>query len=334
MTEALWIREQDVVDLVDLPAAIEALRELLPDEASGTAATLLKRHVDWGEGALHALGGAIPLAGIAGTKSWVHTHNGACPLLVLFDSADGSLSAIIEAFALGQMRTSAMSGLATDLLAVPDAKVLSLAGTGKQSLAQVAAVLAVRPIELIRVWSRTAANAHAFAARVKDEFGVDTEVAATPTEALSAADVITLATRATIPFVTVALPRRGAHINAIGAITPERAEFEPDLLDRATIVAVDSVPHAREASSELRTYFGDHDEGWTRVQPLSQLVARSTRRPHDADLTVFKAMGLGLADVAIGARVLALAVAEGRGRPVPQPNHARPRLVHHQNNQR
>jgi alanine dehydrogenase len=89
---------------------------------------------------LHAIGAAYPQEGIAGTKTWAHTSGGACPLLILFSAETGNLLAIIEAFALGQMRTGGISGVATQWLAAPHADVLGLIGTGKQALAQLAAV--------------------------------------------------------------------------------------------------------------------------------------------------------------------------------------------------
>jgi ornithine cyclodeaminase len=102
---------------------------------------------------------------VVGTKTWTHTEGGANPLLILFDAANGQLVAVIEAFALGQLRTAAISGLATRWLAAPDAAEMALVGAGKQALAQVAAVAAVRKLGRVRVASRNPENAAAFAKR-------------------------------------------------------------------------------------------------------------------------------------------------------------------------
>jgi ornithine cyclodeaminase len=319
MTGAVWISEQDVAKAVDLPAAIGALREGLREEAGGTGQTMVKTHALWDErSTLHAIGGVLSLAGLVGTKTWAHTPGGACPLLLLFDAGTGALRAVVEAFALGQLRTAAVSGLATDLLAAPDAAELAIAGAGKQALAQVAAVLAVRPIGRVRVWSRTPARAEEFAGRVRSDLGVSTSVAGTPAELVRGAHVVTLATRATEPFLDAGAPGPGTHLNAIGAVTPERAEFAPSLLRRADVIAADSVAQARALSREFRDHLGGTDAAWSAVQPLSALVARGARRPEGADLTVFKAMGIGLADVALGAFLLKAGV----GHAIPQPTRA------------
>src|SRR5262249_44907006 len=144
---SLWITEEQVVSLMNLPEAIEAIERGLLLEAQGEAKNLVKTHVAWANGGtLHAIGAVFPEAGFAGAKTWSHTPGGATPLLVLFDSKTGALKAIIEAFALGQMRTAGASGVATRWLAAEGADDFAIIGTGKQALAQVAAVIAVRPI--------------------------------------------------------------------------------------------------------------------------------------------------------------------------------------------
>ena len=128
----VWISEQQIVSLMNLSGAIEALEAGLAQQASGAASNMGKTHVAWGHSNLHAIGAAFQDAGTVDTKTWAHTEGGACPLLILFDSANGQLKAILEAFALGQMRTGGISGVATKWLARPDADVLALIGTGKQ----------------------------------------------------------------------------------------------------------------------------------------------------------------------------------------------------------
>src|SRR5262249_22800552 len=122
--DALWLTEADVCALLDLDGAIEVLSAALEDAARGAAQNMAKTHVAWGGGStLHALGAIQSAAGFAGTKTWAHTEGGASPLLVLFDAKNGELAAVIEAFALGQLRTSATSAVATRWLARPDADV-------------------------------------------------------------------------------------------------------------------------------------------------------------------------------------------------------------------
>src|SRR5438477_5508628 len=139
----LWISEADVVAMMDIGDATAALEKALLEEARGDAKNMVKTHVAWGDGAtLHAIGAVFAKEQFAGTKTWAHSKGGATPLLILFDSETGALKAIIEAFALGQMRTASASGVATDLLAPKDADDFAIIGTGKQAITQVAAIIA------------------------------------------------------------------------------------------------------------------------------------------------------------------------------------------------
>src|SRR5258707_1825298 len=167
---------------------------------------MVKTHVEFDEGStLHAIGATFPQDGFAGTKTWAHTKGGATPLLILFDSHDGALKAVIEAFALGQMRTAAASGVATKWLAADAAAEFAIVGTGKQALPQVAAVLAVRPVKQIRIFGRNRERLDAFVARVSQEFEVNATAAESNAEALDGASVITVVTRATEPIVTASV---------------------------------------------------------------------------------------------------------------------------------
>jgi alanine dehydrogenase len=328
MSCGLWISEADVVSLMSLPEAIDALRDGLREEAGGRAANMVKTHATWDNGStLHAIGAVFEGWGVVGTKTWAHTAGGAMPLLILIDAQDGAVLAIIEAFALGQMRTGGISGLGADVMARADARRMAIVGAGKQSLAQVAAVAAVRPLDRVTVWSPTAANREALAARIEQTLRIEAIATATLDEALDGADVVTLATRARTPFLTRDALPRGVHINAVGAITPERAEFEPALLERAGVLAADSVPQVRKLSREFIEALGDDEGAWARLQPLSALVAAGTTRPADADLTVFKAMGMGISDLSLGIAVLKRARAAGLGRPLPEVKRQAPRLT-------
>jgi ornithine cyclodeaminase len=280
-----WVTEDEVRERLTLRAAIDAVEAALRREASGDAHTMLKTHVAWGDGhTLHAIGGVD--GDLVGTKTWAHTAGGANPLLILWDSETGERRAVIEAFLLGQLRTAAMSGVATRLLADPTTGIAAVIGTGKQAGPQVDALRAVLPIDEVRVFSPNEAHRTSFAARV-DGVACDTVDAA-----VDGAGVITTATRATSPFLRSAMVESGAHVNAIGAITPERAELCADLVDRAALVS-DSVESAMRLAREV----ADRD-----LRPLSSVLAAGSRP--DADVTVFKAMGIGLADVALGRAIL------------------------------
>src|SRR5258708_23655589 len=156
--------------MMDIGGAIGALERGLVAESQGNAQNMIKTHAEWDGSSLHAIGAVFPAVGFCGTKTWAHTKDGATPLLMLFDSNNGSLKAVIEAFALGQMRTAAASGVATRWLAAAGANEFAMIGTGKQAITQVAAVLAVRPIRHIRVFSPAEARPNQFVTGLRSGF--------------------------------------------------------------------------------------------------------------------------------------------------------------------
>ncbi|HXJ02553.1 MAG TPA: ornithine cyclodeaminase family protein [Micropepsaceae bacterium] len=327
MTDPLWITEADCVEALSLPEAIPALEAGLALEAAGTARNMAKTHQIWGDHhTLHAIGAVVEGAHIVGTKTWAHTAGGATPLVTLWNSETGKLEAIIEAFALGQMRTGGISGVATAHMAREDADDLAIVGTGKQAITQVMAVAAVRPLKRIRVFSPTPENRRSFIARLERLLPATDLVEATSVEsAVKDAAIITLVTRAKTPVLTAAMIAPGTHLNAVGAITPEREEFTQDVFGRVSAIAVDTVDSVKSLSAEFAKRFGTGD--WSAVRPLSELVAPHAVRPKGADITLFKAMGMGLSDLALGIEILKRVRAKGGGRPFPHPKPAQPRLV-------
>jgi ornithine cyclodeaminase len=326
MSDPIWITEADVVELVDLGDAIAALERALAEEAAGRAQNMVKTHVGWGEANLHAIGAVFTGARLAATKTWAHTPGGATPLLVVIDAENGSLKCIIEAFALGQMRTGGIAGVATDWLAAEAADELAIVGTGKQALLQVAAVHAVRPLRRVRVFSPRPESRRQFIAKVRTELELEALEAGTVAEAVEGVPIVTLVTRATAPFLAAGMLARGAHVNAVGAITPEREEFAQDLFDRASRIVVDSLPAVQKLAKEFMTRFGPPGPRWDKVTPLARVVAGGAGRQAGDDLTLFKAMGMGISDLALGAEIYARAVAVGKGRPFAHPQRAKPRI--------
>ena len=137
---------------------------------------------------------------------------------------------------------------------------------------------------------------------------------------VAGAAIVTLATRAREPFLHADMLARGAHVNAIGAITPDRAELSADVFTRCDVVVADSLPAVQRLSREFQMQYGSGD--WADVVPLSRIVALGQARRAGTDVTLFKAMGTGVADVALGAEVLAAAPRSGRGRAIAPPTPA------------
>lgn len=322
----IWITGKEVAELVSLEDAIEALQAGLALEGKGEAKNVTKALGTWGDGSsMHALGSMFPQAGYVGFKTWANTKQGASAIFELFDSNTGQSLAIIEAGLLGTLRTSGISGLATRWMARPDADEMALIGTGHQSLMQVVAVAAVRPLKRLRVFSPTEAHRKAFVEEAAAQFAFDVVEAKSVAEATKGAGIVTLMTRAREPFFTAADLDRGSHLNAVGAILPAFAEFTQDVFGRTSMVVVDHIPNAKVASREFKERYDGGGGSWDEVKELSAVIAAGTTRPADADVTLFKALGMGISDLSVARVVYERAKEKGIGREIPKPARAQAR---------
>ena len=233
------ITEADVLRLLPMPEAVRLVREAFTGLATGTAQNQARRRLVTPAGAvLHQLAGSF--GKYFGAKIYsTHVKYGAWFTVLLYDAATARPLAEIEANHLGQIRTGAASGVATDLLARPDASVLGVIGTGFQAETQIAAIRAVRQIREVRVWSRSEERRLAFAQKV------NARATASAEEAIRGADIIVTATYAKDPVLEDAWVKPGAHINAIGSNNPQRREIPAELINRAARIAVDAIDQAK-----------------------------------------------------------------------------------------
>lgn len=314
MTQAIrYLSEADVVGVLDMPRAIDALADTLALQGQGQARNVPKALATWGDGSsMHALGSVVTgEGGVCGFKNWVHTRQGGGSVFTLFDADRGTLLAVIEARALGMLRTAAITGLATRTLAPASPRHAALIGTGPQAVTQLAALAAVRQPQSVRVYSPTPEKRAEFVRRAQGRYPFSIEAADSLAQALAGAEIVTLITRAEQPFVDAAALRDCRHLNAVGAILPAKAEFAQDVFERADLVVVDDLENARRGSRELRGRYGAGVEPWEGVSVLCDLLARGagSQRPPDARMTLFKGMGMGLSDLAL-ARVVYQAACE------------------------
>jgi|HigsolmetaAR201D_1030396.scaffolds.fasta_scaffold05210_2 Predicted ornithine cyclodeaminase, mu-crystallin homolog len=313
----LILKEPDVQRLLLMRECIRLMREAFQALGSGEAINQPRRRLILDTGSiLHQM--AASCRGYFGTKIYsTNPRGGAYFAVLLYEAATARPLAFIEADHLGQIRTGAASGLATDLLAAPDADTLGIIGSGFQARSQVEAVCAVRPIRQVRVWSRSANKRNSFAEQMSEKLKIPVNPVESAEAAVRDAPVVVTSTYAKEPVLESRWIAPGTHINAIGSNNPARRELPPDLLCRAREIVVDSVEQARIEAGDLVLALNDND--WReKVVPLEKVLASSeppVRGPED--ITVFKSVGLAVQDVAAAAYVYERARAEGLGVDVP-----------------
>lgn len=313
---AIWLEESDVASLVSLNDTIGALESSLRSVAVGEGLNIPKALGSFDDGSsMHSLGSALPSRGYCGFKNWINTKRGAKAVYMLFDSNEGRLVAMMEANALGQLRTAAMTGVGTKWVAKTGASDMAVIGSGRQALMQVAAVNAVRPLKRLRVWSPTPEKRESFAAELAKRLPARIDVADTLESATDGAEIVTLITRARDPFLHSSVLAPGTHLNAVGAILPTHAEFNQEVFERIGLIAVDDVNNARRGSRELIEYFdkGAGKGEWERVKLIGDVIAGVQSLPESSDITLFKSMGTGISDLSVAMLAYERAIARQLG---------------------
>ena len=229
-------------------------------------------------------------------------HQGA---VVLFDGETGEIRAILNASAVTAIRTAAVSGVATRLLAREDARELAILGAGVQARSHLEAMQLVREFERARIWSRTFEHARLLAEEAQPRTPFPLEPVTSAEAAVRAADVVVTATSSPEPVVERPWLARGAHVNAVGASVPTARELDTATIASASLF-VDRRESALNESGEVLVALREGAITPEHIQAeLGELLAgtRPARRSPE-ELTVFKSLGLAVEDLAAAEHVL------------------------------
>ena len=266
-----------------IPAMADALRELSAGAVLQPLRTVLPVSEHGGFlGVMPACGRALgaKLVTFYPQNKDIHTHHA---MILLFRPETGEPLAVMDGRLITEMRTAAVSAVATRLLARADPKVLTILGSGVQARSHLEALRLVREFTEVRVWSPR--NAESFAR----EFRV--LAATSPEEAARGADVIVVATAATAPVLRGEWLAPGAHINAVGATRPNWRELDDEVLRRATIYV-----ESREAALKES---GDVIAAGKEPIEIGEVIAGKQRGRTSVDqITLFKSVGVAAEDIA------------------------------------
>ena len=312
----------DVVRLVPMPAAIEAMRAAFRELSGGTADVPLRTHLDVGGGVALFMPGHLRETGALGAKVVsVFGANAARglpaihALVVLLDAETGMPCAVLDGTRLTALRTGAATGLATDLLARADASVLAVFGAGVQSRTQIEAVRAVRQVREVRLIDSVRSAAEQLAQELRAvEDAPEVRIMHDPRSAVEGVDLIVTATTSPIPVFPGEAVQAGAHVSGIGSYTPEMQEVDAELVQRATVV-VDARDGALAEAGDLVIPLRDGLIGEDHIHAeLGEIVSgRAPGRTRPDEITFFKSVGNAAQDLAVAARALKEAERLGEG---------------------
>ena len=320
----LFVTQTEVPKLLPMAECVEVMAATMESLARGRTILPLRQILWLPEriGALGLMPGALLEDGVLGLKAItlfpgnegtpLDTHQGA---VLLFDGSNGALLAVLDATSITAIRTAAVSGVATRLLARENAGDLAVLGSGVQARTHLEAMRCVRRVRRVRVWSRSAENARAFAATESKRQGIAIQVVASPREAVVGADLICTATSAREPILRGEWISPGAHVNAVGSSIPSARELDADAVRRSRLYA----DRRESLENEGGDFLLAKREGAVRddhvVGEIGEVaIGRVPGRRSPEEITLFKSLGLAVEDVASAKHIYDKARATGAGR--------------------
>src|SRR5205807_1734495 len=201
----------------------------------------------------------------------------------------GTRLALIQAAYLGQVRTGAASGVATQYMARPDAVEVGLFGSGKQARTQLQAVAKVRKLRRVQVYSLNEERRRAFAQEMTEVCQCEIEPVPRPEMAAEDKDIIITATTSREPVLNGHWVAEGTHLNVIGSNFLGKAEVDAVAVRRCDSIVVDSKDQARLEAGDFVQPLEEGSIHWADIHELGQvIVGRFTGRAHPEDVTLFK----------------------------------------------
>ena len=326
----LLLSDKDVHALLPMAECIDVMADALKAVATGNAQLPLRTIIRLPDsvnafGTMPAVLGAGTEASIGAKIITVFPGNDATPfdshigVVLLCDGGNGSLLAIADASSITAIRTSAVSGLATRLLANPDASELAILGAGVLALPHLDAVCAVRAIKRVRIWSRSGgaagSRAQVFAERARARHvGIEIVVAHSVQAAVDGAHVVCTITSSRTPLLEGEWLSPGTHVNAVGASLASARELSSDAVMRSRLY----VDRRESALAEAGDFLVPRSEGLITdahiVGELGELALGTIAgRTNPHEITLFKSLGLAVEDVAALRYIYSRAQATGAG---------------------
>ncbi|MFE2881358.1 ornithine cyclodeaminase family protein [Streptomyces sp. NPDC059272] len=306
--DVLFLSGDRVTDLLDADAAIASQRAAFTALGDGTAdlpgkimhpsrfddsvvfAYVSRLSAD--TGAVAKFGSVNPANARAGLPT-IHA------VISALDPVTGRLVAVMDGTAVTTLRTAAGSAVAVDALAAPDATRLAVLGSGTQALAHVRAIVRVRDLTSVHLWSPNPERRTRAAETLAAELPFPVEPSATAREAVTGASVVAACTLSTTPVVHGEWLTPGCTVVSVGSFEPTRSEVDPDVLRRSAAVVADDPETAAEHAGPI---VGALREGLLTPDDLiplgAVLTGRRTARTRPDDIVYYNSVGLGIQDAA------------------------------------
>ncbi len=308
----LYFPEALVRSALPMRDAVAAVEKVFRELGEGGAQNRSRQRVRIPGRMLHTMSAGSAAFGHLGVKAYLSGRDGACFVLLLFDQASGALAAIMEADALGQIRTGAATGVAADHLAAGSAGTVGIVGCGVQGRTQLEALAVVRPLRRVEAFCRNPETRRSFATAMSASLGVEVVPVESAETAVRDKEMVVAITSARDPVVRGAWLAPDAFVAAAGGNALTRRELDSAAVRRAGRIVVDDREQARLECGDLAPLTAAGELDWDGIETLGEVVAAG--KPTDPrGGALFESQGIAAEDIAVAA----LAYERARGEAVP-----------------
>lgn len=289
----MHISDQQVSALLDYRSVVDVLALAFTDMANGKAQVHPRQRTECADVMLSSMGAIWLTEAVAGMKVYTTLKGAFCFGIVLFDTTSNKILAVLDGQELTRFRTAAITSLAASRVMTRPPGRLAVIGAGYQGRAQVECLCEFFKFEEICIVDPMADRN--WCSNISERWKTPVNVLGAE-EAVREADIVVTATRSAQPVLQGAWLKPGAFVAAMGTSSPKKRELDDATLQRARRIYVDWRPQGIEEAGEIVLWQEGRDLG--KVFDLSQLVALRSNQSDGSDITIFKSVGVGLADVA------------------------------------
>lgn len=313
----LILQADEVADLLTLDEVREAVRLGMMEQAGGHVQLPTRLTIDAasGHGWMRLMPAILNQSKVMGFKAMHSTPGvGVRYVVMLYDLESGALLAVIDADWLTSRRTAATAALGVDVLARPSASTAGVVGSSEQARAMLSSVARVRRLKRVKVYSPTPEHRQRFAAEMSGSLGLEVIAVDGAQHAFDESEIVISIFRAgRQPLILSEWIEPGTHLHAASSVRLDARELDDGVWRKSDLVAVDDLTHAFE-SGDAVSAIGTHALRREKVLGIWEILGNSKPgRRRAEDITLFKAVGTGLQDLAVAAAMYRRARDRGCG---------------------
>lgn len=324
MGKILVLSEKDIKNVFKMSDAIDAVSLAAASYSKGDAVIPLRANIGVKEhngNSLYMYGYVKEIDALGVKLVSVYPDNpkiglSSCPATMVLENAKtGEIKSLLDGTFLTRLRTGALSGLATKYLSRENSSIFALIGTGGQAESQLEAVLCVRNIKEVRVYSKNYSHVENFVDKVKSKFDVSFVPCKSSLEAITNADIVTCVTVSNDPVIDGRKLKKGVHINAVGSYTPNMSEIDEYTVLNANKIIVDTMEGTISETGDFIKLINKGLFDKNRITgELGNLVLNKCKgREDDNELTLFETTGSSVFDLVTAEKIYELAISKNIG---------------------